>query len=321
MNRRLALGILGLAAVIGVAAAFWLLRGREGAEAPAGIKATGALRATSRWGEGPPAPVPALSLQVNRSGELELEQGTALILAVRAANPRARNYASGQRDPAPVPGQEGTPDSAEPPAPKLKAGVRSLTLGTPQQGWDELLRFHLRDPTGSLRPAEWPIRLLRVEPPVAQLDVSSSAEAVFALAPEAARTLPPGCYELVARLEVPGAASPGDWHGAVESRPVNLTIVAAGAPPARQRMRLANARYYLETGDPAQASKLAGEAAEADPGSPEAWILVGDAKLGAGDKEGALAGYDRAAAEYGKHPSGHEVPRALMWRIKKLERP
>jgi hypothetical protein len=131
--------------------------------------------------------------------------------------------------------------------------------------------------------------------------------------PDSTRQLSAGSYQLVASLETPIWQFWG-WRGRTESAPLVVTVVAQ-EPPSRQLA--GNATFLYKTRQFDEAVRAAQEWAGRDAGSIRARILLGDALLATGDRDGARTAY-HAALGLANATSSAERPVAILERLDRL---
>ena len=135
----------------------------------------------------------------------------------------------------------------------------------------------------------------------------------LAAAPESTRQLSAGTYQLVASLQTPIWQFWG-WRGRTESAPLVVTVVA-NEPPNRQLAGTATFLYKTRQFD--EAVRTTQEWIALDGASIRARILLGDALLGAGDRDGARTAYDTALG-LANATSSNERPSAILERLDRL---
>jgi hypothetical protein len=281
-------------------------------------------------------PLPVVSLQINSKMDLEVFRGTPLIITVRVANPRAANAAASNL----AHGQylvfiqekvakgELSATDAKPmlELARRKQEIRTVRLGTREQGWSSFLHFELQSAGSRPEPLSWP--LIPVAAPEAQilaLDADTTAQIDYALAPEAAAPIPAGDYNIVAALEVPTGTNlpPEIWRGRVSSRPVKLRVLPVPAQPSsvdQANISLQRAEFFSTTKDWTSALSNAQEALAANPKLIRAHIIGGEAREAQGDLSGARHAFGEARRLfYEQHPNSYEAPLYLISKIITLD--
>lgn len=132
----------------------------------------------------------------------------------------------------------------------------------------------------------------------------------LAAAPESTRQLSAGSYQLVASLETPFWQFWG-WRGRAESAPLVVTVVQNETP---HRQLAGTAVFLYKTQQFGEAIRVAREWSTRDAGSSRARILLGDALLATGDREGARVAYE-AALDLANARSSREPPTAILERL------
>jgi hypothetical protein len=135
----------------------------------------------------------------------------------------------------------------------------------------------------------------------------------LAAAPDSTRRLSAGTYQLVASLQTPFWQVWG-WRGRAESAPLVLTV-AANEPPHRQLA--GTATFLYKTRQFGEAVRTAQEWIARDGASIRARILLGDALLGGGDRDGARTAYETALG-LANATSSNERPNAILERLDSL---
>jgi len=282
------------------------------------------------WQDAPP--LPALSLQIDNESQLNVFQGSPLIITVREANPRAANAVALARAHAAYSAQiqeqvargEITAAGARPMLELARHNppVRMAHIETADRGWETFIRFELESPGGAPQPLPWPLRLLSK---TVASGPESSGQIDYALSPEDAAQVPAGVYSVVAVLEVPaGVAGPADlWHGRVASSAVALTVYPSPARPSpsdRAKLNLARAEYFSVIKDWGNALSSAQAALAADPNLVRAHMAAGHAMEAQGNSAGARDAFLAAKSLFEmQNPTSYEAPRHLIRKIAELD--
>lgn len=255
----------------------------------------------------PLPPTPDVALSINSESELSVYAGTPLILTVRLANQRGSNILFTNA-------AESNPD-----------GRRPVPLVKLESDWPQSVRINIR--AGSdVKRLTWPVAPMGGHGAQAvTLDGRTGAEAQWGLSPDASAGLAPGTYSLVAVLEVTDRKA-GAWQGRVESEPVMLTVGALPESPKGPdavQSDLDLARYWALAQDWEKSLAAARTAADEDPGSISARMLIGDALYAQKDADGALAAYETALTLFRQQPEKdkpYEPPDYLLNRISQIAR-
>ncbi len=134
----------------------------------------------------------------------------------------------------------------------------------------------------------------------------------LAAAPESTRQLSPGPYQLIASLQTPFWQFWG-WRGRVESALV--VNVVTNAPPIQELAR--TAAFLYKTKQFGEAVRVARDWSTGDAASIQARIVLGDALLATGDRDGARSAYEAALDLANALPS-NERPTAILDRLHNL---
>lgn len=135
----------------------------------------------------------------------------------------------------------------------------------------------------------------------------------LAAAPESTRHLGAGTYQLVASLETPFWQFWG-WRGRAESAPLPMTVVTNETPGQRLG---GSARFLYKTRQFADAVRVAQDWSTRDAASVQARLLLGDALLATGDRDGARSAYEAALGRANALP-GNERPTDILERLRNL---
>jgi tetratricopeptide (TPR) repeat protein len=278
----------------------------------------------------PIAPAPDLSFEINSCTELDLRRGTPMLLTVRLGNHRAGNARAinAAREALVADAREklkaGTMTAAESQAREAFAQSREVvpTLVLPPN-WPKNVHFEVHQAGNPASQPEWPFSLLAA--PAAQpmvLDGTEPATATWGLSPEAAADLATGSWQVVAILDASAATPVGSWQGRVVSEPVRLNIKPPSASvPAEEAEHdnLEVARYHAAVKQWDKSLAAARVAAQLNPDSIGAHILIGDALAGSGDNAGAIKAFQTALTAFRKkHPDAQEMPEYLVERMHDL---
>jgi tetratricopeptide (TPR) repeat protein len=256
-------------------------------------------------------PEPDVSLDINNKTELEVHQGTPLLLTIRLANQRAANALStnAAREAIAADAREqlkaGAITAAESQAreafSRQREGVPTLVL---PPDWPKSIHVQVRRANDPASQPDWPVSLLVAPAKQAlALDGTATTEATWGLSPEAAALLAPGSWQLVAILDTIADAPADAWRGHAVSQPVIVTIKPrpASLPVAEaEQDALEVSRYYAAAGQWDNSLAAARKAAALIPDSIEAHTLIGDALSAGGDKRGAMKAYQTAMAAFQK---------------------
>jgi hypothetical protein len=137
----------------------------------------------------------------------------------------------------------------------------------------------------------------------------------LAAAPESTRQLSAGTYQLVASLKTPVWQFWG-WRGRAESAPLAVTVVTN---ESSNRQIARTAAFLYKTKQFGEAVRVAREWSTRDAASIRARILLGDALLETGDREGARSAYE-AALDLANAVPGKEPPTAILERLRGLRK-
>ena len=137
----------------------------------------------------------------------------------------------------------------------------------------------------------------------------------LAAAPESTRQLSAGSYQLVASLQTPFWQFWG-WRGRAESVPLVVNVVTNESP---NRQLAGTAAFLYKTRQFAEAVRVARDWSTRDAASIRARILLGDALLATGDREGARTAYE-AALDLANAVSTKEPPTAILERLDRLRK-
>jgi Flp pilus assembly protein TadD len=122
-----------------------------------------------------------------------------------------------------------------------------------------------------------------------------------------------GTYQLVASLQTPFWQFWG-WRGRAESAPLVVTVVTNETP---NRQLAGTAAFLYKTKQFGEAVRVARDWSTRDAASVRARILLGDALLATGDRDGARSAYEAALDLANALPS-HERPTAILERLHNL---
>ena len=135
----------------------------------------------------------------------------------------------------------------------------------------------------------------------------------LAAAPESTRQLSAGSYQLIASIQTPFWQFWG-WRGRVESAPIVVTMVT-NAPPIQELA--GTAAFLYKTKQFGEAARVARDWSTREASSIPAQVVLGDALLATGDRQGARMAYE-AALDLANSRSSIERPTAILDRLRDL---
>jgi tetratricopeptide (TPR) repeat protein len=273
---------------------------------------------------------PDVSLDINSETELEVHQGIPLLLTVRLANQRAAKARSvnAANEAIAADAREqlkaGTITAAESQAREAFSREREVvpTLVLPDD-WPKSIRFQVRRDDDPATQPDWPVSpIVTPEKQALVLDGTAMTEATWGLSPEAAATLAPGSWQVVAILDTAAGATAAAWRGHAVSEPVSVIIkprpLSLSAAESEQDA-LDVSRYYAAAGQWDHSLEAARKAAALNSDSIEAHTLIGDALSAKGDNQAAMQAFQTAMAAFRKQDKDPlHVPDYLIVRMHQL---
>jgi hypothetical protein len=221
------------------------------------------------FGQSPDAATPDLFFSINDQTQLNLPQGSPLVLLLEISNAAVGD---------------------------LSGNVVPVEVDSTSGNWASVFQVQVRDSSGNLQ--SWPLQLLTPANSTAGallLTGSTQGKLIWVLSASNTAGLAVDSYELLGVLDNTGAPANGTFVGLVSSNPVLLTITAAsGSLSASDQEAQAFSQVYYNAalGNPTQAFATLNSFLIAQPGNLHALTAKGDLQLNMGQYADARKTYN-----------------------------